>query len=62
MQRKEQRTMRKRVTVEIDEKDADGIKKLAEKLGAAQAEIFRTALKMVLKMKVADQKAMFPKK
>ena len=51
--------MRKRVTFEIDEKDAEGIKKLSEKLGTPQAEIFRTGIKLILKMKVADQKTLF---
>ena len=53
--------MGKKVTFEIDEKDAESIKKLAEKLSVAQAEVFRTGLKLVLKMKVAEQKALFKK-
>ena len=54
--------MGKKVTFAIDEKDAEGIKKLAEKLDVSQVEIFRTGLKLVLKMKVAEQKALFKKK
>ena len=53
---------KKRVTFEIDEKDAESIKKLAEKLDESQAEIFRTGLKLILKMKVAEQTALFKKK
>ena len=54
--------MKKRVTFEIDEKDAESIKKLAEKLDVPQAEIFRTGLNRILKMKVAEQVALFKKK
>ena len=54
--------MKKRVTFEIAEKDAESIKKLAEKLDESQAEIFRTGLKLILKMKVAEQTALFKKK
>ena len=52
----------KRISFGIDEKDVEGVKKLAEKLGVAQAEIFRTGLKLVFKMKVTEQKALFKKK
>ena len=54
--------MGKNVTFAIDEKTAEGIKKLAEKLDVSQVEIFRTGLKLVLKMKVTEQKALFKKK
>ena len=49
--------MGKKVTFEIDENDAEKIKKLAEKLDVSQVEIFRTGLKLVLKMKVTEQEA-----
>ena len=54
--------MGKKVTFEIDEKDAEGIKRIAEKLGVSQVEIFRAGLKLVLKMKVTEQKTLFKKK
>ena len=53
--------MGKKVTFEIDEQSTEGVKKLAEKLKISQVEIFRTGIKLVLKMKVAEQKAMFQK-
>ncbi len=54
--------MKKRVTFEIDESGAEGIKKLAAKLDIPQAEIFRTGVKLILKMKVAEQKTLFKNK
>lgn len=58
----EEIAMKKRVTFAIDEKDAEGVKKLAEKLDVSQVEIFRTGLKRVLKLKVTEQKTLFKKK
>ena len=54
--------MKMRVTFEIDGKAAESIKKLAEKLDVPQAEIFRTGVKRILKMKVSEQVALFKKK
>ena len=51
--------MAKSVTFSITEKDGADLKKLATKLGMTQADIFRTCIKHVLKMKVAEQKAFF---
>ena len=59
---KEHIPMNTKVTFSFDEKDSEGVKKLAEKLDIAQADIFRTAIKLILKMKVADQKALFKRK
>ena len=59
---KEHIPMSKKVTFSFDERDAEGVKKLAEKLDIAQADVFRSAIKLILKMKVADQKALFKRK
>ena len=59
---REQIAVKKRITFEIDEKDAEGVKRLAEKLGVPQAEVFRAGVRLVLKMKVAEQKVLFKKK
>ena len=53
--------MDKKVTFSMSASDAEQIKKLAEKLDIAQVEIFRAAIKTLLKMKVADQKALLVK-
>jgi|SaaInl7_135m_RNA_FD_contig_21_2110196_length_218_multi_7_in_0_out_0_1 hypothetical protein len=54
--------MDKKVTFSMSASDAEQVKKMSEKFDVAQVEIFRTAIKTLLKMKVADQKAMFVKK
>ena len=54
--------MDKKVTFSLTEQDAEGVKKLADKLSITQVDIFRAGIKLVLKMKVADQKAFFKKK
>ena len=54
--------MDKKVTFSFDEKDAEGVKKLAEKLNISQADVFRTTIKLIFKMKVADQKELFMRK
>ena len=51
--------MAKSVTFSLSKTDGAALKKLAAKLGMPQADIFRTCIKHVLKMKVAEQKAFF---
>ena len=60
--KEEQMAMKKRTTIVIDEKDAESVKKLAERFGVPQTEVFRAGVKLVLKMKVSEQTALFKKK
>ena len=52
----------KRVTYTFDEKDVENVKKVAEKFDVPQAEVYRVGVKLLLKMKVAEQTALFKKK
>ena len=52
----------KSFSVTIDEKDMESVKKLAEKFDVPQAAVYRAGVKLVLKMKVAEQTALFKKK
>ena len=52
----------KRAAFMLDEKDVENVKKLAEKFDVPQAVVYRAAVKLVLKMKVTEQKKLFKKK
>ena len=53
---------KKRVGCMLDEKDVENVKKLAEKFDVPQAVVYRVGVKLILKMKVAEQKALLKKK
>ena len=54
--------MNKKLTLSMTESDGEAVKKLAEKLEIPQVDIYRAAIKLILKMKVADQTALLTKK
>ena len=52
----------KKVSCTFEEKDVESVKTLAEKYDVPQAVLYRAGVKLILKMKVADQKALLKKK
>ena len=54
--------MKNQITFQVDEKAAEEIRKLAQKLDISLSEICRAGVNLILKMKVADQKALLKKK